>query len=156
MPKLYTAIDIHERNKSYRYQTSWQGAVWGHFELEDLEDPDPALDKGTIGGEDDDGILVHRYVPKVGRDAKGEAEAEYPVFVPYAQESKVVPSKVTRLRLTKNAKIEINALGWDALPTLNHVISRLEEIPIDEIIEAKITQGRGVPDVSNAHRIERR
>ncbi|KAJ5369250.1 uncharacterized protein N7496_009010 [Penicillium cataractarum] len=154
MPKLYSAIDIHERNSSYRYQTSWQGAVWGHFELEDLEDEDPTADKGTIGGEDDDGILVYRYIPKVGRDTKGEAEAEYPVFVPHAQESKVVPSKVTRLRRTKNAKIEINALGWDALPTLNHVVSRLGEIPIDEIIDAKITEGRGVPDVSSAQRIE--
>jgi hypothetical protein len=154
MPKLYTAIDIHERNDSYRYQTSWQGAVWGHFELEDLEDEDPAADKGTIGGEDDEGILVYRYIPKVGRATKGEAEAEYPVFVPHAQESKVVPSKVTRLRRTKNAKIEINALGWDALPTLNHVVSRLGEIPIDEIIDAKITEGRGVPDVSSAQRIE--
>ncbi|OOQ86812.1 FAD binding domain protein [Penicillium brasilianum] len=154
MPKLYSAIDIHERNGSYRYQTSWQGAVWGHFELEDLEDVDPSADKGTIGGEDDDGILVYRYIPKVGQATKGEAEAEYPVFVPHAQESKVVPSKVTRLRRTKNAKVEINALGWDALPTLNHVVSRLGEIPIDEIIEAKITEGRGVPDVSSAQRIE--
>lgn len=154
MPKLYSAIDIHERNNSYRYQTSWQGAVWGHFELEDLEDEDPAADKGTIGGEDDEGILVYRYIPKVGQATKGEAEAEYPVFVPHAQESKVVPSKVTRLRRTKNAKIEINALGWDALPTLNHVVSRLGEIPIDEILDAKITEGRGVPDVSSAQRIE--
>ncbi|KAJ5722780.1 hypothetical protein N7488_000815 [Penicillium malachiteum] len=154
MPKLYTAIDIHERSKSYRLQTSWQGAVWGHFELEDLEDQDPSADKGTIGGEDDDGILVYRYIPKVGQATKGEAEAEYPVFVPHAQESKVVPSKVTRLRRTKNAKVEINGLGWDALPTLHHVVSRLAEIPIDEVIDAKITEGRGVPDVSSAQRIE--
>ncbi|KAJ5765329.1 hypothetical protein N7520_004888 [Penicillium odoratum] len=154
MPKLYTAIDIHERNSSYRLQTSWQGAVWGHFEFEDLEDQDPAADKGTIGGEDDDGILVYRYMPKVGKSTKGEAEAEYPVFVPHAQESKVVPSKVTRLRRTKNAKVEINGLDWDALPTLHHVVSRLAEIPIDEVIDAKITEGRGVPDVSSAQRIE--
>lgn len=154
MPKLYTAIDVHERSSSYRLQTSWQGAVWGHFELEDLEDQDPAADKGTIGGEDDDGILVYRYMPKVGRDTKGQAEAEYPVFVPHAQESKVVPSKVTRLRRTRNAKVEISALGWDALPTLHHVVARLAEIPIDEVIDAKITEGRGVPDVSSAQRIE--
>ncbi|KAJ5080888.1 hypothetical protein N7456_013598 [Penicillium angulare] len=154
MPKLYTAIDLHERNNSFRLQTSWQGAVWGHFELEDLEDQDPAADKGTIGGEDDDGILVYRYMPKVGKNFKGEAEAEYPIFVPHANESKVVPSKVTRLRRTKNAKVEIDGLGWDALPTLHHVVSRLAEIPIDEVIDAKITEGRGVPDVSSAMRIE--
>jgi hypothetical protein len=130
--------------------TSWQGAVWGHFELEDLENQDPAADKGTIGGEDDDGILVYRYTPKVGRHTKGEPEAEYPVFVPHTQESKVVASKVTRLRRTRNAKVEIDRLGWDALPTLHHVVSRLAEIPVDEVIDAKITEGRGVPDVSSA------
>ncbi|KAJ5095064.1 hypothetical protein N7532_007355 [Penicillium argentinense] len=154
MPKLYTAIDIHERTSSFRLQTSWQGAVWGHFELEDLEDQDPGADKGTIGGEDDDGILVYRYMPKVGRDCKGDPAEEYPVFVPHAQESKVVPSKVTRVRRTKNAKVNIDGLGWDALPTLHHVVSRLAEIPIDEVIDAKITEGRGVPDVSSAQRIE--
>ncbi|EPS29292.1 hypothetical protein PDE_04241 [Penicillium oxalicum 114-2] len=154
MPKLYSAIDVFERHNSYRSQTSWQGAVWGHFELEDLEDDHQSAAKGTIGGEDDEGILVHRYIPKVGRDQKGTAEAEYPVFVPHAQESKVVSSTITRVRRTKNAKIEINALGWDALPTINHVVTRLEEIPVDEILEAKITEGTGVPDVSSAYRLE--
>lgn len=154
MPKLFTAIDVYERQQSFRLQTSWQGAVWGHFELEDLEDQDRGTEKGTIGGEDDDGILVYRYIPKVGTASKGEAEAEYPVFVPHANESKVVPSQVTRVRKTKNAKVSIDGLGWDALPTLHHVVSRLAEIPIDEVIEGKITEGKGVPDVSSAMRIE--
>lgn len=154
MPKLYTAIDVHERKSSYRLQTSWQGAVWGNFELEDLEDQDPGVDKGTIGGEDDEGILVYRYMPKVGRESKGEAAEEYPVFVPHAQEGKIVPSSVTRVRRTKTAKVNINGLSWEALPTLHHVVSRLSEIPIDEVIDAKITEGLGVPDVSSAQRIE--
>jgi len=154
MPKLYTAIDVHERKSSYRLQTSWQGAVWGNFELEDLEDQDPGMDKGTIGGEDDEGILVYRYMPKVGRDSKGEAAEEYPVFVPHAQEGKIVPSSVTRVRRTKSAKVNIDGLSWEALPTLHHVVSRLAEIPIDEVIDAKITEGLGVPDVSSAQRIE--
>ncbi|CAI7599603.1 unnamed protein product [Penicillium bialowiezense] len=154
MPKLFTAIDVHQRTSSYRMQTSWQGAVWGHFELEDLVDEDPAADAGTIGGEADDGILVYRYIPKVGTDTKGQAEAEYPIFVPHAAESKVVPSKVTRLQRTSKAKVEINGLDWDALPTLHHVVSRLGEIPIDEIIDAKVVSGVGVPDVSSAMRIE--
>lgn len=102
-----------------------------------------------IGGEDDDGLMVHRYIPKVGKDRNGEPEAEYSIFVPHAHET-----KVTRLRRAQKAKIDIDGLGWDALPTLHHVVSRLSEIPIDEIIDAKITEGRGVPDMSCAHRIE--
>jgi hypothetical protein len=154
MPKLYTAIDVNQRNKSFHIQTSWQGALWGNFRWEDLEDEDPESDQGTIGGEADDGILVYRYMPKVGRDFKGVAEAEYAVFVPHAAESKVIPSKVTRVQKTNKASININGLGWDSLPTLHHVIDRLGEIPVDEIIHGKVVEGEGVPDVSSAVRIE--
>lgn len=154
MPKLYTAIEVHQREQSHYVQTSWQGAVWGRFSLAGLKEEDPGNDPGTIGGTSDQGILVYRYVPKVGRDSKGQAEAEYPVFVPHGQESKVVPSRVIRVRRTKDASIEINALGWDSLPTLHHVIDRLGEIPIDEIVDGKVVEGDGVPDVSSAMRIE--
>lgn len=154
MPKLYTAIDAHERRDSYHLQTSWQGAVWGHFHLESLKDVDLEIDPGVIGAEPSDGILVHRYIPKVGRDHKGQAEAEYPVFVPLAAESKLVPSKVLRVRKTTKASFAIDALGWESLPTLQHIISRLAEIPVDQIIGAKLVEGEGVPDVSSAMRLE--
>lgn len=154
MPKLYTAIDVHQREQSHHVQSSWQGAVWGNFSLAALKDEDPGSDPGTIGGTSDQGILVYRYLPKVGRDSKGQADAEYPVFVPHEHESKVVPSKVTRVRRTKEASIKINALCWDSLPTLHHVIDRLGEIPIDEVVDGKLVEGEGVPDVSSAIRIE--
>lgn len=154
MPKLYTAIDASQRSKSFHIQTSWQGALWGNFRWEELEDEDLDSDKGTIGGEADDGILVHRYMPKVGREFKGEPEAEYSVFVPHAEESKVIPSKVNRVRKTKKATVNIEGLSWDSLPTLHHVVSRLAEIPVDEIVYGKVVEGEGVPDVSSAMRIE--
>ncbi|KAH1487235.1 hypothetical protein KXV92_001037 [Aspergillus fumigatus] len=154
MPKLYTVIDVHERRGSYHIQTGWEGAVWGHFHLESLQDVDPGNDPGVIGGEPSDGILVHRYIPKVGRDYKGQAEAEYPVFVPHAAESKMVPSRVIRVRKTTEASFRIDALGWESLPTLQHVISRLAEIPVDQIVGAKLVEGEGVPDVSSAMRLE--
>lgn len=154
MPKLYSAIDVHHRSKSVHVQTSWQGAVWGNLRLEELQEEDNSTEKGTIGGTADDGIIVYRYIPKVGTNEKGVAEAEYPVFVPHAAESKVIPSRVKRVRTTKKATLEINPLSWDSLPTLHHVINRLAEIPIDEIVEAKVVEGEGVPDVSSAVRIE--
>jgi hypothetical protein len=99
-------------------------------------------------------VLVHRYVPKVGAEGKGEAEVEYPVFVPNADESKLLISKVTRVRTAKKAGFDIDGLDWKALPTLHHIISRLAEIPIDEILSAKVVEGEGVSDVSAARRIE--
>ncbi|KAL4865541.1 hypothetical protein BDV12DRAFT_211035 [Aspergillus spectabilis] len=155
MPKLYTAIDANERDKAYYLQASWQGAIWGRFRWEGLEDEDPSVNAGPAGnGNIDGGVLVHRYVPKVGREGKGEAEVEYPVFVPNADESKLLVSKVTRVRVARNAGFEINGLGWQALPTLHHIIERLAEIPVDEVLSARIIEGEGVPDVSSARRIE--
>ncbi|KAI9732767.1 MAG: hypothetical protein M1834_003705 [Cirrosporium novae-zelandiae] len=152
MPKLYTSIDVYRREKSYRIQTGWEGATWGEFAWEGLESQDPKTEAGTIGGEADDGILVYRYIPSVG--ARGKAEAQYPVFVPHAEESKVVPSVVKEVYQAKSASIKMDGLDWEALPTLHHVTSRLAEIPIMEVVSAKVVSGVGVPDVSTAVRIE--
>lgn len=152
MPKLLTEIDIHRRKDSYRINTSWQGARWGRFSWEGLEEVDPKTESGTIGGEADDGIIVYRYIPSVGQ--RGKADAEYPVFVPHAAESKVVPSKVERVMRATKAKVDIDEMDWDALPTLHHIVSRLGEIPMYEVISAKVVEGLGVPDVSSAIRVE--
>jgi hypothetical protein len=152
MPKLYTAIDVHQRDSSYRIQTSWQGAKWGTFSLEGLEDIDPESGIGTVSGEADAGILTYRYIPQVGREHKGNAETQYPCFVPFAEDK---PRPVTkRVRKAAKASFQIDALNWDALPTLHHITSRLAEIPVYEVVGAKLVEGLGVPDVGACHRIE--
>lgn len=152
MPKLFCTIDIHRRHRSYRYQTGWQGATFGEVALEGLEEVDPAAEKGTIGGEADDGILVYRYIPEVHR--RGKAASEHTVFVPHAEESKVVPTTVRRMWKARTGSIKFDALDWDALPTLHHVISRLAEVPVYEVIGAKVVESEGVPDVSSARPVD--
>jgi Acetoacetate decarboxylase (ADC) len=152
MPKLYTSIDIHRRSNSYRINTGWEGAIWGNFTWDGLEEVDPSSTGGSISGEDDDGILVYRYIPSVGRENKGKADAEYPVFVPFKEE-KPQP-KTERVYRAAKASFKIDPLDWDALPTLHHVISRLGELPVYEIMDAKVVEGVGVPDVAAARRIE--
>jgi hypothetical protein len=152
MPKLYTEIDVHRRQNSYRINTGWEGAIWGNFVWEGLEEADQSAESGKISGEDDDGILVYRYIPKVGRDHKGEAEAEYPVFVPYAEDFPT--PKPQRVFKASKPKFKIDALDVDALPTMHHIISRLAELPVYEIVSGKVVEGAGVPDVAAARRIE--
>lgn len=152
MPKLYCALDVFKRSNQYRLSASWQGASFGSFSWEGLEDVDPGDDKGTIGGSDDDGIIVYRYIPRVGD--RGKADTEHAVFVPHAEESKVVPSKVKSVKKASNASVKLDGLDWEALPTLHHVASRLAEIPIYEVVAAKIVEGEGVPDVSAARRVD--
>lgn len=154
MPKLYSALDANERKGSYYLQASWQGAVWGRFRWEGLEDEDPNANAGPGDSGVNGGLLLHRYIPQVGADCKGQPDVEYPVLVPNADESKVLVSKVTRVRKARKASLEIDGLDWKALPTLHHIIERLAEIPVDEILSAKIVEGEGVPDVSSARRID--
>lgn len=154
MPKVYCAIDIHRRSKSYRMQASWQGAKFCDFTLEGLSSVDPATEKGTIGGESDYGILVYKYIPAVGRDMRGKSDCEYPVVVPHEEESSVVPSTVKYVTLAEKAGVRFDKLDLDALPTLHHIVSVLADVPIYEVVKAKVVEGTGVPDVSSARRIE--
>ncbi|KEZ43308.1 hypothetical protein SAPIO_CDS4752 [Scedosporium apiospermum] len=66
MPKLYCSLDLWRRETSYRIQAGWQGATFGTFLLDGLKEVDPSEDKGTIGGEDDQGIIAYKYIPRVG------------------------------------------------------------------------------------------
>jgi hypothetical protein len=152
MPKLYCTIDLFRRAGSYRIQTGWQGATFGTISLEGLVEEDPGADKGTIGGEEDDGIFAYKYVPRVGE--RGRADVEHATFVPHADEAKVVPSTVKRLWRAEKASVSFDALDWEALPTLHHVVSRLTEIPVFDVVSAKVVEGVGVPDVSSARRID--
>ncbi|KAK5005233.1 hypothetical protein LTR60_006318, partial [Cryomyces antarcticus] len=132
MPKLYTAIDVYRRSKSYRVATGWEGAVWGRFTWEGLEEFDASAESGAISGDNaEDGILAYRYIPSIGRQNKGIAEAEYTLFDPFKEE-KPTP-KPLRVYKAAKASLEIDGLDWDALPTLHHVISRLSELPVYEV-----------------------
>jgi len=152
MPKLYSSIETYRRSKSYRITAGWEGANWGHFNLEGLTEVDPASETGSLSGENDDGILVHRYIPTVGRENRGKAAESFAVFVPFAEEQ---PKQATeKVFKAGKASISIDALDWESLPTLHHVILRLQEVPVFEILGAKIVEGVGVPDVAVARRVE--
>jgi len=152
MPKLYCSLDLWRRETSYRIQAGWQGATFGTFLLDGLKEVDPSEDKGTIGGEDDQGIIAYKYIPRVGD--RGAPDVEHATFVSHAQEAKVVPSRVHKVYTADKASISLDPLDWEALPTLHHVISRLAELPVYEVLSAKVVEGTGVPDVSSARRID--
>ncbi|KAF5657668.1 salicylate hydroxylase [Fusarium heterosporum] len=152
MPKLYCSVDIWKRTNSYRIQTGWQGVQFGSFALDGLNETDPGVSKGTIGGEDDEGIFAYKYIPKVGD--RGQADVQHATFVPHAEEAMVIPSKVLKVFTAEKASFEFDSHDWEALPTLHHVISRLAEIPVYDILSGKVVEGVGVPDVSSARRID--
>lgn len=152
MPKVFCTIDIRRRNDSYRVRTGWEGSMFGTFNLDELEEADAETEEGTIGGEADYGIMAYKYSPAVGE--RGKADAAYATVVPHAEESKVVPSKVERVWRSRNPSFKFDSLTQQDLPTLHHIVSKLEQIPIYEYVSAKVVEGYGVPDVSSARRIE--
>lgn len=158
MPKLFCDVDVHRRGGSVRVAASWRGAKFIDLAVTDLREDDPASEAGTIGGEDDHGILVWRYIPAVGQP--GVADAEYAVVVPHAEEEpRATVKQVRRAPLAAQgkkagARVEMDGLDWEALPTLHHVAAALAKVPIYEIVSAKVVEGTGVPDVSAARRIE--
>lgn len=148
MPKLYTSVDIYRRSHSYRIRTGWEGAFWGNFLLEGLEEVDSASEIGSISGEADDGILAYRYMPTVGYSNKGVPAEEYAIWDAFC-EATTTP-RPTKFYKVRKATFDIDPLNWEQLPTLHHVISRLSELPVYEIMGAKLVEGVGVPDVSTA------
>ncbi|KAL9114601.1 MAG: hypothetical protein Q9227_001279 [Pyrenula ochraceoflavens] len=165
MPKLYSSIDISADTGSYHVKTGWQGVQWGSFSLDGLRavsvDPNASavFGKDNSGNVRDDGQFIYRYIPKIGRLNKGKAESEFPVFVPnqddrHEGEPGTVKAQVERAWKATNTSFAIDGLDWKQLPTLHHIVSRLAEIPCYEVLEGKIIEGRGVPDVSMAIRLE--
>ncbi|KAF2966909.1 hypothetical protein GQX73_g6652 [Xylaria multiplex] len=152
MPKLHCSLDMWRREKSMRIQASWQGAIFGNLMLEGLQEVTSEADKNSIRREGDQGMFAYRYVPQVGN--RGKSDVEHTIFIPHAEEDRGVPSNVLQVFKAKEASVSFEPLDWEALPTLHHIVSRLAEIPIYEVINAKIVEGLGVPDVSSARRID--
>ncbi|GAB1196710.1 hypothetical protein APSETT444_005985 [Aspergillus pseudonomiae] len=153
-PKVFSTIDVNRRRHSYHVTTSWRGGVWGRLNLAGLEEKSEEQPQANGSMKTPPNLLLHRYMPGVGKDRKGTPEAEYPVVVDSAEDLTLVPSRITRELRATDAKLEIDGLDWNQLPTLHHIVSRLAEVPVYKVIEAKVVEGEGVPDVSSARRID--
>jgi hypothetical protein len=152
MPKVFCDIDKIRDRTLQTVKTSWRGAEWGVFEWEGLEEVKSDNKEGMMGGNDaGEGILAARYFPAVGKDKRGQSEVEYVVLDRFA-ESTPKPN-VQRIFKAKNARISIEAGDSSSLPTLHYITSRLAEIPVYEIVEARIIEGTGVADLSHVVRL---
>jgi hypothetical protein len=151
IPKLFCDINIKRRSNTYHMEASWRGTSFAEISLSQLEVDDPRTESRAFSREVDYDTLAYRYVPAVG--APGQADAEYAIVVP-GEEEKVVCPSVNAVWRSKDASVRIDARDWSALPTLHHVTSILAEIPIYEVVSAKVVEGTGMVDESSARRIE--
>ena len=163
-PKLFADLNLTKGTDEWNLQAGWMDSSFCKMTLSDLQDA-PATN-GTAAVTEasehvpappqDTGLLVHKYFPATspaGSRERGQADVEYTAFLSNAEDAKTVERKVERTLKAGSASISFDALDWKALPTLHHVVARLQEVPVYEVVEAKIVEGSGVSDVSPMKRL---
>ena len=158
-PKLFAELDLKKEEQQWTLEAGWMGSAFCKMSLEDLSDG-PATN-GQVSQTatpplNDTGLFLHKYVPATGpagSKERGQPDVAYTTFVPDAEEAKTVERKVERTLKAGKASISFDALNWNALPTLHHIAARLKEVPVYEVVEAKVVLGSGVSDVSSVRRL---
>lgn len=156
MSKIYCSIDIDRQDKFLQIMMGWRGVTFGQFMWKGLELFSPSreeLDQNTsepqaTGTPKDDGLLAYRYIPAVGDS--GKADAEYAVFIPHDKKEHV---RETTLKATES-HISFSPHDWSALPTLHNVAASLAELPVYDIVEAKVVDHSGVSTTPQAVRLD--
>lgn len=162
-PKLFADLDVKQDANTWSLSASWMGSKFANLALdipsESLTDGDASLSpaQGQAAAPAEEGLFFHKHIPatgSIGSKERGQVDVSYTAFLPNDADAKTFERKVVKTLTTKDAQIRFDALDWKALPTLHHIIARLQEIPVFEIVEAKIVEGTGVSDVSAVRRAE--
>ncbi|KAI8964130.1 hypothetical protein F5Y11DRAFT_118879 [Daldinia sp. FL1419] len=155
-PKLYADLNISQTESTYTMIASWEGSSFAEFRLGDLraeEDRDGMGSRRLAPPEAgvDEGVLLWRYMPSTG--SPGGADVEYPVFVSHAEEAKKHQVRVIKRLTAGEAEFKWNPLDWRALPTLHHIVSRLDQIQISGLVACGLVERVGGGDLSSARRV---
>jgi acetoacetate decarboxylase len=158
-PKLFADLHVQQDESTWSIDASWMGSKFATLTLSDVMEPmadnDSAPQQAPASNEE--GLFFHKYIPTTGSfgsKERGQPDTEYTAFLSNEEEAKAVERKVHKTLKAKSAQIKFDALNWKALPTLHHVVSRLQEVPVYDVVEAKIVEGTGVSDVSSVRRAE--
>lgn len=163
-PKLYAELGVNcDDAQQYTLSAGWMKSKFCAMTLQGLKEESSTTNGDVAAAElsppfpKDEGLLFYKYVPATGSNGNmlhGPADVEYTAFLPSAEDARNVERKVLRSSTASSAAIRFDALGWKALPTLHHIVERLAEIPVFEVVEAKLVEGTGVSDVSCVRRAE--
>ncbi|MFH5926309.1 acetoacetate decarboxylase family protein [Roseomonas xinghualingensis] len=123
---------------SWHYTANWLGFTFAEVELHDLTDdtrPPPAAQD----------LFHYKYVPS---NEPGVADAAYATVVPAHN-----PNLTVERRLSGQGSVTFHAGRWEDLPTLHHIVSSLEALPILEPRGASLVFARGGKDLSDLRRL---
>lgn len=156
-PKLFCDLDVKNNGSGLSLDASWMGSKFCSLSLKDLTEAGANEEQTTSSAAKEEGMFFHKYMPatgSAGSKERGQADAEYTAFLSNEQDAASAKRKIEKTFEASSAEVSFDALDWKALPTLHHIVERLAEIVVYEVVEAKVVSGTGVGDVSAACRAE--
>lgn len=147
--KLYAELNENYREESgaYELSASWLGTEFSTLEISGLGADRTGAGSNIIEFQAGEGILHYKFIPKTGRP--GEADAQYATFTPTAKEGTTV---INRQLIGTNASFTFNSKTWEQLPTLFHILRKLEMMKPLEVVRSSVAWGTGLSDLRE-HRI---
>ena len=146
VPKVYSDINIVRTAGDYKASISWRGNKWAEFEWNNLQEQLPPA--SHYEGDTDKGLLIHKWIPATGQAQHGKPDADYDVFIPTY--GRGPPNAARKTAKSSRSQFKI----WDSsdtkFPTLHHIVARLAELPVFEILEGTLSETQGVDDLSSA------
>ena len=96
-------------------------------------------------------ILIHRQMPGVGDPKITPPDGQYTAYYPSQEIQDEVLEEQSCLA---PATVSFQPHDWHKLPTLHHIVDRLAELPIIEVLESSVVKTRGLTDFSQLAKIE--
>ena len=144
MPKVFCDLHTQRTGSTYVLKASWHGTEFAEMRLYDVvETTAEAMGKGV----DSDRVFTHRYIPAMGN--KAEPIADSIVCLPSVR---TLRSDEKRKRAARGV-VNLTKHDAKALPTLHHILARLAELPIFEVIEGTVVEGAGMLNHDDAYTI---
>lgn len=131
-------------SSSYSLRASWQGLWFLEMQVQDLV-PIRTAEEASKGYDGSDLIFTHRYIPALGN--KGDPLADSIVCLPSR-----VPQSVQTMAASSKVDVKWNRCDEYRHPTLHHIIDRLSELAVFDVIEATLARGdEGPPPYEDAY-----
>jgi hypothetical protein len=147
--KVFATLDEIRTHDRLVIQMGWEGSIFGTMTLNGLRASSQSdfVDAISDSSAPSQGLLHFKYIPRTGGPGH---DAMYPTFTPSSPASM---STMQRLETAASAEFEFMDLGFEKLPTLHHVATRLASLPTDNIVHATVVESLGTTDISEQRAI---
>lgn len=145
IPKVFCDLEaMRDDSSGYVVKASWHGTIFAEillrnqFNVFSVAEPSTTTNSSSSDAVEADGsIFTHRYIPAVAN--KGKPIADCIVCLPTTADRSSKEER-TGGAGSLDATIRWNAHDEEKLPTLHHIVQRLAELPVIEIIKTTVTE----------------